>query len=206
LKLRLAQIVDPPKQTCGARIGDLINAPVLPCLLRQVKRQQDVPMILVALGGNLDSPDHGAPRAILTAALAAFASHGVTVAAQSRWYRTAPVPTSDQPWFVNLVIRVETALGPIALLAALQAIEHEFGRVRGARNAARILDIDLIDYDGCIVDTPALTLPHPRLAARAFVLLPLRDVVADWCDPRTGRSIDALISALPADQAIEVVE
>jgi 2-amino-4-hydroxy-6-hydroxymethyldihydropteridine diphosphokinase len=163
-------------------------------------------MILIALGGNLDSPRHGPLRATLAAALDALDARGVHVVATSRWYRTAPVPVSDQPWFVNAVARVETGLEPAALLALLHDIERDFGRERGARNAARVLDLDLIDHDGRIAEAPALTLPHPRLAERAFVLLPLRDVAPSWCDPRDGRSIDALIAALPPDQTIEVDE
>jgi 2-amino-4-hydroxy-6-hydroxymethyldihydropteridine diphosphokinase len=161
-------------------------------------------MILIALGGNLDSPRFGPPRTTLVAALDALAARGIRIVARSRWYRTAPVPAADQPWFVNAVVRVDTALEPSALLAVLHDVERAFGRERGVRNAARILDLDLIDHDGRIVDTPALTLPHPRLADRAFVLLPLRDVAPHWCDPRDGRSIDALIAALPPDQAVEV--
>jgi 2-amino-4-hydroxy-6-hydroxymethyldihydropteridine diphosphokinase len=161
-------------------------------------------MILIALGGNLDSPRFGPPRTTLVAALDALAARGIRIVARSRWYRTAPVPAADQPWFVNAVVRVDTALEPSALLAVLHDVERAFGRERGMRNAARILDLDLIDHDGRIVDTPALTLPHPRLADRAFVLLPLRDVAPHWCDPRDGRSIDALIAALPPDQAVEV--
>ena len=161
-------------------------------------------MILIAFGGNLDSPEHGAPRDTLAAALAVLAARGVRVVAQSRWYRTAPVPADDQPWYVNLVAQVETDLPPVALLAVLQAIERDFGRVRGARNAARILDLDLIDYDGRIVRTPDLVLPHPRLSERAFVLMPLRDVAPDWRHPQSDLSVSALIAALPPGQAIEV--
>jgi 2-amino-4-hydroxy-6-hydroxymethyldihydropteridine diphosphokinase len=161
-------------------------------------------MILIALGGNLDSPVHGAPRATLTAALRALTARGVRIVACSRWYRSAPVPAADQPWYVNMVARVETDLSAEALLALLQVVERDFGRVRGARNAARILDIDLIDHDGRIVGTPTLALPHPRLAERAFVLLPLRDVAPDWRHPQSGRSVAALIEALPPGQAIEI--
>jgi 2-amino-4-hydroxy-6-hydroxymethyldihydropteridine diphosphokinase len=188
------------------RIGDLINALDLPCPLRQAIRQQGFSMILVALGGNLDSPVYGPPRATLTAALDALAAHEVRVVVQSRWYRTAPVPVSDQPWFVNLVVQVETALTPQALLAALKALEAAFGRESGERNAARILDLDIIDYDGRILSTPALTLPHPRLDQRAFVLMPLRDVAPGWQHPLSGQTVDALIAALPSGQAIEVAD
>jgi 2-amino-4-hydroxy-6-hydroxymethyldihydropteridine diphosphokinase len=91
---------------------------------------------------------------------------------------------------------VETALDPTALMAALHRIEDRFGRARRVRNAARTLDIDLIDYDGRVMNGP-LILPHPRLTERAFVLLPLADVAPDWRHPVTGRSVAELIASLP---------
>lgn len=161
-------------------------------------------MILIGLGGNLESPRFGPPAATQSQALTTLESRRVTVVARSRRYRTAPVPVSDQPWYVNQVARVETDLEPQALLDLLLETERGFGRVRGARNAARILDLDLLDYNSLRISTPSLTLPHPRLSERAFVLLPLRDVAPDWRHPVNGMSVDALISALPADQCIEV--
>ncbi len=157
-------------------------------------------MILVALGANLPG-DHGTPRQTLEAALAAFPAHGITVLARSAWYETAPVPVSDQPDYVNGVAVVETALDAPAVLAALHAIEADFGRTRGAVNAARVLDLDLIDYDGLVRDTDPV-LPHPRMAERAFVLLPLRDVAPGWRHPVLGHDVGALIAQLPPGQEI----
>lgn len=156
-------------------------------------------MILIGLGANLDSPRHGPPAATLEAALAALAAAGVTVAARSRWWRSAPVPVSDQPWFVNGVARLETPLGPADLLALLHRVEAEFGRVRSIPNAPRVLDLDLLDYDG-LVRGAAPILPHPRLAERAFVLLPLQDVAPGWRHPVSGLGLEALIAALPSGQ------
>src|SRR5512135_1345665 len=99
-------------------------------------------MILIGLGANLASPEFGAPPESLEAALALLAERGVRVVARSRWYRSAPVPPSGQPWFVNGVVAVETALEPAALLEVLHAVEARFGRVRRERNAARVLDLD----------------------------------------------------------------
>src|SRR5579862_334808 len=132
-------------------------------------------MILIGLGANLPSTV-GPPRATLEAALAALEKAGVKIVARSRWYKTAPVPVSDQPFFVNGVIAVETTLAPAELLALLQKIEAQFGRQRGVRDAARTLDIDILDYDGRIEDGPGLTLPHPRMESRAFVLKPLAEI------------------------------
>lgn len=156
-------------------------------------------MILIALGANLPSAA-GGPRETLEAALAQLEAAGVRVVARSRWYRTAPVPASDQPWFVNGVARVETALDPAALLTVLRRIEQAFGRQRTVLNAARSLDLDIIDYDGRVENTPELTLPHPRMQDRAFVLLPLAEIAPSWRHPTLGKTVETLISALPEGQ------
>lgn len=153
-------------------------------------------MILIALGANLPSPA-GGPQQTLEAALKRLEASGVRIIARSSWYRTAPVPASDQPWFVNGVAQVETTLAPDALLALLRRTEQEFGRQRSAPNAARTLDLDIIDYDGNIENTPKLTLPHPRMQDRAFVLLPLAEIVPGWRHPILGKTVESLISALP---------
>ena len=162
--------------------------------------------VYVALGGNLDHPVWGPPRKALEAALDELGRRGVTVRRVSRWYRTAPVPVSDQPWFVNAVAEVATDLEADALLALLHAVEALFGRVRSAPNAARLIDLDLLDYRG--VTSPGgagkATLPHPRMTGRAFVLRPLADLAPGWRHPVTGQPIAALLAALPAGQQIEV--
>ena len=155
-------------------------------------------VILVALGANLPHPVHGVPRRTVEAAIAALEHEGVEIVARSRFYETAPVPASDQPWFVNAVVAVRTSLPPAALLALLHRIEAEFGRVRGERDAPRLLDLDLIDYDGIVCDGN-LVLPHPRMHERLFVLLPLGDVAPHWRHPRLAATVDAMIDAAPAD-------
>ncbi len=158
-------------------------------------------MILVALGSNLAGAGLPGPRAVCEAALAALAAEGLTVAARSRWYETAPVPASDQPWFVNGVARVESRLDPAGILALLHAIEARFGRTRRVLNEARVLDLDLLAH-GDAVRTQAPVLPHPRLHERAFVLLPLADVAPGWRHPVTGQDVAAMIAALPPGQSI----
>jgi len=158
-------------------------------------------MILVGLGANLPS-SLGPPQTTLAAALEALAGEGVMVLARSRWYRTAPMPASDQPWFINGVARVATRLGPAEFLALLQRIERRFGRRPGPANAARPIDLDLLAYDDRVEeggDGPVL--PHPRLQERAFVLLPLGEVAPGWRHPRMQRTVEELIAALPAGQA-----
>ena len=154
-------------------------------------------MILVGLGANLPS-EFGPPQATLAAALDALAAEDLRILARSRWYRSAPVPPSGQPWFVNGVAAVATGLDPGALLALLHRVEARFGRVRGARNAARTLDLDLLAYDERVTDGPdGPVLPHPRLHERGFVLLPLAELAPAWRHPASGRSLAALIAALP---------
>jgi len=160
-------------------------------------------MILVALGANLEHPRFGSPRQTLEAALDALQHSGVRVMSRSRWFRSAPVPRSEQPWFVNGVVSVETDLSPAHLLARLHEIEADFGRLRQRRNEARVLDLDLIAYHDRVSgpgESPIL--PHPRLAERAFVVLPLADVAPDWRHPVSGLSAVELSAALdPADTA-----
>ena len=116
--------------------------------------------------------------------------------ALSPLYETQAWPDPADPSFVNAVARVETKLAPAALLEALQNVETLFGRTRGVRNAPRSLDLDIIDLDGRVESGPP-QLPHPRLASRGFVLIPLRDVAPHWRHPVSGLTIDALIAALP---------
>ena len=161
--------------------------------------------IYIGLGANLPHPKYGPPRQTLEAALADFADRGVGVLRVSPWYRTAPVPASDQPWYVNAVAELATQRPADGLLADLHAIEEAFGRVRTVANAARFIDLDLLDYRGEIAagGPGRATLPHPRLQERAFVLRPLADLVPQWRHPVTGAAISGLLQALLADQVTE---
>ena len=172
-------------------------------------------MILIAIGANLPNPRYGEPRATCGAALSTLAEAPLSITARSRWYKSAPVPVSDQPWFINGVIHVKTALDPVALMALLLETEEAFGRKRAERNEARVLDLDLLAY-GDMVRKPdqgesggagaeTLHLPHPRLHGRAFVLLPLLDVAPDWRHPVSGQSVRDMIEALPSGQKTEAI-
>lgn len=126
----------------------------------------------VALGSNL-----GNPRQQLLDAMEALANLPDTRLLQrSRLYRTPPWGMLEQPPFINAAVELDTALSPHALLDAMLAIEQRAGRVRAERNGPRTLDLDLLHVDGVQLDDPQLTLPHPRMAERAFVLLPLHDI------------------------------
>jgi len=159
--------------------------------------------ILVALGANLPSPIYGPPRAVLEAALHAMEAAGLEIRARSGWWESPPMPPSDQPWYVNGVVEIGTNLGPEALLARLHEIEAAFGRVRSARNAPRVLDLDLLAYGALQREGPdPPSLPHPRLAERGFVLHPLAQIRPGWRHPVSGLSVAALIDRLPADQLV----
>lgn len=167
-------------------------------------------MILVAIGSNLPDREAGleTPRAVCLAALEALEREpGVRIVARSRLFESAPVPLSNQPWYANGAVLVDTVLSPAALLARLHGIEARFGRIRQVRNEARILDLDLLAYDTVVNDRPESPplLPHPRLRERAFVLRPLLDIARDWCPPGEARDISALLAALPPGQALHPI-
>jgi 2-amino-4-hydroxy-6-hydroxymethyldihydropteridine diphosphokinase len=161
--------------------------------------------IFIGIGANLPHERYGPPRETLEAALAELGRRGVRTVRLSPWYHTAPVPASDQPWFVNAVAEVVSDLPADALLAELHAVEAAFGRARSVPNASRPIDLDLLDYRGEIAAGGAgrATLPHPRMADRAFVLRPLADLAPHWRHPVSGQPIGDLLAALPAGQVIE---
>ena len=136
----------------------------------------------IALGANL-----GDPATTVRAAFGALANlPDSRLRHSSSLYRTAPVGITEQPEFINAVAELETGLAPEALLDALLDIEQRFGRVRAERNGPRTLDLDLLLYDDHVVDLPRLTLPHPRLHLRAFVLLPLAEIAPALAIPGRG--------------------
>ena len=144
-------------------------------------------MLLVGLGANL--PDAYGRPALSTCEWAVrqvAGLPGLELEAVSRWYQTAPVPRSEQPDYINGVVRLSGAASPETVLGQLHGIEARAGRVRGEPNAARVLDLDLLAVDDLIRPGPGLILPHPRLAERAFVLWPLCDVAPGWRHPGLG--------------------
>jgi 2-amino-4-hydroxy-6-hydroxymethyldihydropteridine diphosphokinase len=144
----------------------------------------------VALGANL-----GDAAQTLAQALDALAqTPGVRLQTASSLYRTAPIESSG-PDYLNAVAEVSTQLTAPDLLAALQAIEHTHGRERPYRNAPRTLDLDLLLYGSATLDSPTLTVPHPRMAQRAFVLVPLAEIAPARVSPQDLHAV--------ADQAIE---
>lgn len=152
----------------------------------------------IGIGANL-----GDARVAIDAAVVALANLPATrMAAVSSVYRTAPVDASG-PDYLNAVARLETRLPPGELLDALLHIEQVHGRERSYRNAPRTLDLDLLLHGNCVIATERLTVPHPRLHQRAFVLLPLAEIAADLHIPQHGQ-VGRLLSTV-SDQRIERV-
>jgi len=158
----------------------------------------------IALGSNLGDRELNLLRAV--AELGKIA--GCRVTALSRFYETSPVGMpSGTPAFYNGVARLATTLPPHDLLRELQRIEREiFGRTPAARPQSRRLDLDLLLYGTTQLATPDLTLPHPRMTARRFVLLPLADIAPGLCDPASKRTIAELLTCLETDEQVRPLE
>ena len=154
----------------------------------------------VALGSNLADPAEQVRKAMV--ALGSL-PHCV-VAARSSLYRTAPRGYSDQPDFINAVVRLVTALSARELLTRMLALESDWGRVRTIPNGPRILDLDLLLYDHERITEPRLVVPHPRMHERAFVLVPLLEIAPSIEIPGIGPA--APIAATLADQVLERIE
>jgi 2-amino-4-hydroxy-6-hydroxymethyldihydropteridine diphosphokinase len=153
----------------------------------------------VALGANL-----GRPEDQVRAGFEELAMLPQTrLARVSSLYRTAPVGFEAQPDFINAVAKIETALGPRALLDALIAIERRHGRVRDVPNGPRTLDLDIALYDEIELQEPGLTIPHPRMHERAFVMAPLAEIAPDAIVPGRGRAGD-LAAALDSRNIVKL--
>ena len=128
--------------------------------------------VFIALGSNLQDPQAQVKRALKTIAN----TTNIKLIKASSLYRTLPVGYDNQPDFINAVAEIETDLNPLALLHTLLEIETQHGRERPFPNAPRVLDLDVLLYEGAATNTPELTLPHPRMHTRGFVMLPLAEI------------------------------
>ena len=154
--------------------------------------QHDATTAYIALGSNL-----GDREGTLRSAIAALRQLG-SVEAISSFYQTAPVGPVEQPDFLNAVVALRTTLPPQQLMAALLRIEQQRGRDRSASvpKGPRTLDLDLLSYGDAVMETPTLTLPHPSLAERKFVLAPLMEIAPQWRHPVSGKTAVVLLSEL----------
>lgn len=187
---------------------------------KQVKRTRKC---IIATGSNiLNSLREGLPP--VEAALKLLSSESVEIISQSPLYKTKAFPAGSGPDFTNGAVLCETTLSAQGLLAYLHKIESQLGRTRSQRWEPRIIDLDLIDFDGTIAPDPVqyqkwrdlplenqmkqapetLILPHPRLQERVFVLVPMRDIAPDWVHPVSGKTLDQLLSRFSKAQLAEI--
>jgi len=157
----------------------------------------------ISVGSNLGDKLENCRRGI--AALEASAE--VRITGRSRFYKTEPVDVTAQDWFINGAVRIETTLDPFGLLERLQAAQRAAGRpADGLRFGPRVLDLDLLMYDQLVLEDPRLSLPHPRMHRRRFVLQPLCDIDACLVHPLIGKDMQGLLSELDehGQQVIEL--
>ena len=159
-----------------------------------------MPIVYIALGTNLE------PRAAhLDKALELFHSlSGVEVKRVSSIYESKPEGYLDQPDFLNLVLEAETELLPLDLLDSCQTIEQELGRVRTIRFGPRTLDVDIVLYGVESIDEERLTVPHPRMQERSFVLLPLQELNPEYVVPEWNKTVNELVAELPSKDLEEI--
>ena len=156
--------------------------------------------VYLSLGSNV-----GDRQRHLDAALELLRAAGVDIVRVSRVYETEPQDLRAQPWFLNLVAEAQTRLFPLQLLRATQRVERKLGRKRVVEKGPRTIDIDILLFGGFVVDTEELQIPHPRMAARRFVLEPLAELAPDLRHPVTHASVREMLDAV-LDQGARPVE
>ena len=152
--------------------------------------------IIVGIGGNLFSKEGLHPVQICQEAIKLLKPMSIIVEKQSSWYRSDPIPKSDQPKFFNSVLVASTTLNELDVLNSLHVIEKKFGRIRNNINEARIIDLDLIDYSSKIYDSKDIILPHPRAHLRRFVMQPLYEIEKNWIHPILKTSVTEILNQL----------
>lgn len=155
-----------------------------------------MPTAYIALGSNLDEPRHQLLEAIRRMRL-----RGLQIYSIAPFVETRPVGFASEHLFLNSVVAVHTTATPAELLAQLQEIECEMGRRHKSHDGIysdRVIDLDILLYDQCVVTTPELTIPHPRMCERTFVLQPLSYIAPELTIPTTGATVAQLLAALPA--------
>ncbi len=153
-------------------------------------------IVYLSLGSNV-----GDRSANLDAAIVRLRSLGEVVAV-SFFYETEPIGFSAQPWFLNCAVKLETEKTPKQLLADILELEQQMGRVRAHKNGPRVIDVDILLFGESVIETNGLTIPHPAMHQRRFVLEPLAEIAPEVRHPALNRTIRELRDALPAGQAV----
>ena len=162
-------------------------------------------MIYIGIGSNLNGKNNETPLQNCKKALVELKTE-VNICKISSWYKSEPIPVSNQPWFINGVIEISTDKSSLDLLEFILSIEKVFGRVREKKNEARILDLDIIDYKKKILYIKnKLIIPHPRMHERSFVLQPLSELNPKWMHPIKKKGIKELIRNLNDKQKISKI-
>jgi len=159
----------------------------------------DSKRIYLSLGSNL-----GDRAANLERAVEALAEIGVRVLRRSSIYETEPVDVLAQPWFLNCVVEAETSLGPRQLLEGLQAIERKLGSKKLVPRGPRIIDLDILFYEAAVIHEAGMEIPHPRLAERRFVLVPLAEMAPEFLHPGLRKTAAELLAATPDRSAVRI--
>ena len=154
--------------------------------------------VYLGLGSNLGDRKANLERAL------ELAGEWLRIEEVSSLYETVPLGHTDQPMFLNAVCRVDTDLGPFQLLSLLKGIETAMGRVPSFANGPRCVDLDILFCGDLVIETPELTVPHPRIAERAFVLIPLVEIAPDLVHPASGESVRQLAATVEGREGVRL--
>ncbi len=160
-------------------------------------------MILIAIGSNLNSSHFGSPEQNCKGAIGILGNY-FNVAKSSSLYKTEPIPKSEQPWFVNCIVEIETNVRPTKVLEILFEVELQLGRQRNFKNESRVIDLDLISYNDLIIESPELKLPHPRMHLRKFVIQPLCDINKNWIHPILKKKAFQILKELANQKILNI--